>query len=288
MLEYTIPENPENPYRTGRHVKHDPQSRNFRVAMAADIQPQDWVRKVPIFDQGNLGSCTGNAAAGSIATNWNAGQGLTTVQTVLNGPKAIIDEAVAVDIYSKATALDDYKGTYPPIDTGSDGLSVAKVLKNAGVISEYQHGFGLADLEAALQTGPAIIGTNWYTNMFYPKNGVVTIGGQVEGGHEYCAVAINPLTQLITFANSWGTDWANEGYFQMSYSTVDRLLSEDGDVTVFRPVLGSAPVPPTPFPSTGTVQLDADIIALAQSRADRSKLSLDQWVNKRIRSYLHI
>ncbi len=263
MLQYTILENPDNPYRLGRNVKHDPRSRNFRLQPATTINSSYYARNVPIFDQGNLGSCTGNAAAGSIATNSLGQMGLTHVATTLGGPTALIDEAVAIDIYSQATQLDPYQDAYPPFDTGSDGLSVAKVLQRAGIIAEYTHGFGLSDLLSALQTGPAIVGTNWYSSMFNPTfSGLVNISANssIEGGHEYCAVGLDTSARQIRFANSWGDSWGDRGYFLIGYDTMDRLLNEDGDTTVFRPK-GLLPEPP-PLPACSWIQIMLRMLSL--------------------------
>ncbi len=53
--------------RLGRHVEHDARSRNFPAAVApiADVKH---VRHGKPFDQGDLGSCTGNAMAGALMT----------------------------------------------------------------------------------------------------------------------------------------------------------------------------------------------------------------------------
>lgn len=241
---YQIPEAPDNPFRLGRNVLHDVRSRQFRVPRAEVIESKNWERAVPIFDQGNLGSCTGNAAAGSAATGFAMASGLTVMPRSLGGDKLPITEDTAVAVYSRATAIDPFSGTWPPTDTGSNGVSVAKVLQEWGVIDEYRHAFGLQDLLSALQTGSAIMGSNWYSSMFSPVNGLVSINGYVAGGHEFTAVAVDTRLQLIRFANSWGSSWGDRGYFSMTYATVERLLAEDGDVTVFRP---KAPEPPLPL-----------------------------------------
>lgn len=103
-----------------------------------------------------MGSCTGNAAAGCLGTGQFWGQ---ATQQTLSAADATHDEGEAVKLYSAATALDQIKGTYPPDDTGSDGLSVAKACQNAGLISGYTHAFSLDALLSALSTQPVIVGT---------------------------------------------------------------------------------------------------------------------------------
>src|SRR5262245_14501855 len=57
-------DNPTDP-RLGRHVRHDPRSWNFAFGAVADTSRLASVRhesQIPTLDQGQLGSCTGNAA----------------------------------------------------------------------------------------------------------------------------------------------------------------------------------------------------------------------------------
>lgn len=250
-MEQLIPESPGNPQRLGRHINHDPRSREYPFALRdearAAVHSVKWMRRVPIFDQGDLGSCTGNAAAGWLVTDNQLRQGLIVI-----GADNDADEQDAVDIYSAATALDPWPGSYPPEDTGSDGLSVAKVLQSLGYIDSYSHGFAISDLQVALQSTPCLLGTNWYDGMFNPTSaGVVNVSGSVAGGHEYLCVGFDAgnlgWPAPYRFANSWGAGWGDAGYFYMSEATIIRLLGEDGDVTVPH-ALVVAPIPPEPPP----------------------------------------
>lgn len=242
MPTAVIPELPDLPHGLGRHVNHDERSRAFKIRRDVPINPVEWARRVPVFDQGQLGSCTGNAAAGWLATDNAVRQGLTEVGSG-SDPIAIIDEAVAIDIYAKATAIDPFDGAYPPDDTGSDGLSVTKVLQSMGLVDVYGHAFSLPDALAALQSGPVLFGTNWYDGMFTPHNGEVRVSGRVAGGHEYLCVGYDPARSVLRFVNSWGPDWGDDGYFVMTEATVNRLLSEDGDATAPHAVIVAPPDP---------------------------------------------
>jgi hypothetical protein len=177
----------ENVARLGRHVNHDPRSRQFAFdGSNVSLKTAKHQRYIPVLDQGDLGSCTGNAATGWLGTSvgWASIAALTPI---LSTTDVVQDEKFAVQLYSDATKADPYPGDYPPEDTGSDGLSVAKVLKARGLISGYTHTFSLDDALSALSTQPVIIGINWYESMFDPaSNGLVTISPRspVAGGHE--------------------------------------------------------------------------------------------------------
>lgn len=120
------------PYALGRNVRHDPRSLRYTLPVAGDIKSAAWTRHIPILDQGDLGSCTGNAGTGILGTDglW---QTLTTVA------QSKLDETYAAQLYSDATKVDDDPKNYPPTDTGSDGLSIAQVLKARRLISGYTH-----------------------------------------------------------------------------------------------------------------------------------------------------
>jgi hypothetical protein len=231
--------------RLGRHVRHDPRSWNFAFG-AADVSTLKSVRhksQIPTLNQVELGSCTGNASTKCLSYDpfWSESE----VKKVL-GSDATADEKYAVSVYSDATKLDPYPGAYPPKDTGSDGLSVAKVLKARGLISGYQHAFSLEALLTALAKQPVIVGTEWRQDMFKPAaDGKQKITGAVAGGHEYCLDELDVENKRIWMQNSWGDDWGVEGRAYFTWDDMKTLLGASGDCTIFAP-LGSPPPPPPP------------------------------------------
>lgn len=203
--------------RLGRHVRHDPRSWGFPAPMAGEIASTRHERMVPIFDQGSLGSCCGNAAVGCVSTAPYGRRG---------------DEAEAVAIYSEATHLDRVRGIYPPDDTGSSGLAVMKAMKNRGWIAGYSHAFGLDHVLRALVLRPGICGLAWREGMDEPdKNGKVAYAGAVRGGHEVEMVGLDANAHLVWFANSWGEGWGLAGFFSMSWADLKRALADHGDAT---------------------------------------------------------
>lgn len=219
--------------RLGRHVEHDPRSRDYAYeATAGALVAVEHTRHGSIFDQGQLGSCTGNAACGARNT-----------EPLWNSDDHVIAEAGAVDVYSLATRLDGTRdGYYPPTDTGSTGLAVAKAMKQEGMIGSYQHAFDMAAALTALQHGPVITGVAWYEGFDNPDaNGLVKIAGQIRGGHEIVARGYEPgqaadgSDALIKLDNSWGTSWGLNGSFFWTVATWQKLLNQQGDVTILNP-----------------------------------------------------
>lgn len=63
-----IEEVPVEGRRLGRHVKHDPRSLAYQVVADGTAVTVRWDRLIPVLDQGQVGSCTGNAAVGHLGT----------------------------------------------------------------------------------------------------------------------------------------------------------------------------------------------------------------------------
>lgn len=234
--------------RLGRHVNHDPRSRAYAVApTATTLSAVRHSAFIDVLDQGQLGSCTGNAGVG-------AAYRAPFAKLAQVWPLYQPDEDGAVALYSAATKADAYAGTYPPTDTGSDGLSVAKALKAAGIISGYLHAFTLQSALLQLMATPLITGITWYNSMFSPgSDGLLTFDETtgVAGGHELCVDEYVPATvghgALVGGPNSWGTSWGDGGRWYLNVNDWGDLLADDGDVTAFVPATQPAPTP-TPAP----------------------------------------
>lgn len=237
--------------RLGRHVEHDDRSRTFAFQAPAKLagqhlQPVRHQRFIPVLDQGDLGSCTGNAGEG-VAGTGPLFQAITATTAARPGPDATADEAQAVALYSAATQLDGIPGAYLPDDTGSTGLAVAKAMVKAGLIAGYQHTFTLVDALTALQMLPLIVGMNWYTSFDQPgPDGVVTLakGATVRGGHELVADELDVDRRLVGFTNSWSAGWGPiGGRFYLGWADFERLLGEQADVTIPVPLTQQPPQP---------------------------------------------
>jgi hypothetical protein len=143
-----------------------------------------------------------------------------------------LTERDAVKIYALGTRLDNAPGSYPPDDTGSSGIAVAKAGVQLAYFTGYKHAFGFAHFCASLQLQPVIVGTTWHNGMFKPnKKGFIRPIGAVAGGHEYLAPGIDYSTQMLTFLNSWSDQWGMGGRFHMTFADFQTLLADQGDVT---------------------------------------------------------
>ncbi len=223
--------------RLGRHIDHE--ARRNAVPFSGELVPivsTTWARQIPILDQGDVGSCTANAAVGAIGTLPDFAA-LPTTHPVLN-------ESEALTLYSaEEVLLGD--GPYPPNDDGGTGPAIAQVCQSAGLISNFNHFTDINSTLQALMVGPVIVGINWYTSFDTPDaNGLVAIapGATVRGGHEVLMRVVDVENQLLGLDNSWGTAFGVNGSFSMSIATYTTLLAQGGDTTAFVP-LGPGPAP---------------------------------------------
>lgn len=271
-----LPE-PGGPYRLGRHVEHDPRSLAYAhgVLPKSAIKSVEWTRRIPILDQGNLGSCTGNAGTGLLGTD-SAGRTASTKVTITPAGAAAshgvfvagtydLDEAFAVWLYKLATILDGVSGTYPPDDTGSTGIGVAKALKALGLAGSYTHAFSIAALNSAVQYGGVLIGIVWPQSAFDTANDgriLVDKTSPIAGGHELELCKYDAAAGEYWVPNSWNTTWGDKGWGYFTAADLAWLLSQQGDVTV--PSLTGSPAP-TPGPAAPS---GAQVAASVRSALD--------------------
>lgn len=186
-----------------------------------------WLRHTPAFDQGQIGSCTGNAAAGCLDTD------------PLFNPAHVYEEADAVNFYSQATHFNGTGNFYPPNDTGSSGPASAQALEQDKLISSYTHTIDLETTLGGLMSGPGSLGVPWMTSFDTPLptgECALTAGATVRGGHEIEAFRVDTENQRVWIWNSWGPTFGINGSFWFSYATLTALFAQSADCTFFTKV----------------------------------------------------
>lgn len=223
--------------RLGRHVEHDERSKLPKhTFLEREAKPKHktthWTSQAPPLDQGQLGSCTGNATAQWLNTDFATG---ARARTSASG---FLTEEDALKIYEGATRLDHFPGQYPPEDTGSTGNAAAKAAVKLGWLNSYGWLFSFTSVQAAIEKTPLSSGTLWTNSMFDPVNGLVKVGkltdSNIAGGHQYLMSGIDWNEDVFEFRQSWG-DWPGSkpgGYFAISFNDFQSLLEADGDITV--------------------------------------------------------
>lgn len=272
-----IPEHKVEGKPLGRHIRHDSRSLNFLVEPDGTTATVRWTRELGVLNQGNTGSCTGQAATGALGT-------APDYAALSSSQQSALGEPFALNLYSAAEKIDGGAGL-PTEDNGSSGLSVAKAAKAQGLISGYLHITSLAAAKTAIQTGTFLVGSNWYTGMDTPDpQGLVVATGTVRGGHEYECLGYTEATDTWEFENSWGPTFGVGGRFFYTSATFTKLLGEQGDATVLQP-LGAAPFPPTPVPvpvATSVVVDDPSLVAKIDQLATKDKMDPRVYLAQRL------
>lgn len=201
-----------------------------------------------VYDQGQLGSCTGNSIAGAIEFE-RSKQGLTDFvpsrlfiyynervmeHTVNSDSGAQIRDGIKV--VAKLGAPPETEWPYditkfadkPPANVFSDAM------KNR--VTSYQRvSRVLNQFKGCLASGyPFVMGFTVYDSFEsaqVAKTGVLNMpqpGESVAGGHAVLAVGYDDNSQRFIIRNSWGPDWGMKGYFTMPYQyLMESNLSDD-------------------------------------------------------------
>jgi hypothetical protein len=119
----------------------------------------------------------------------------------------------------------------PNAEDGSDVRSAGKALRNRQRVAAYAFAASIDEAcQWVLQHGPVIMGTDWTNDMFNPDaQGFVKPSGGVAGGHCYVLLGYDPDTAVLTFLNSWGSGWAENGRFHMHKADAVTLFKNKGE-----------------------------------------------------------
>jgi len=200
-----------------------------------------------IEDQGNLGSCTGNAIAGAIELlDKRAGKNLDVSRLYIYYYERLFEGTVNYD--SGAYIRDGMRAVYnygaptenlwpyditkfrtqPSQQAITDGAKRKVTLYQA--VANHQ-----GCLDALANGYPVVIGFSVYSSfesatvartgiMPYPN----TSREQLLGGHAVLLVGYDKTRQVYIVRNSWGTSWGDRGYFYMPFQVIQNTqMSSD-------------------------------------------------------------
>lgn len=215
-----------------------PDQRDFRfverpVGLPAEVDLRSQLP--PVYDQGQLGSCTANAIAVHLDFNRQK-QGedfITPSRLFVYYNERVIEKSVESD--AGATIRDSVKAivkygaprehAWPYKVTKFAEKPPETAFKQAvkyEAVSYYKLGRSLSALQNCLALGfPFVIGFTVYDSFYdIGADGLMKIPGgseAVQGGHAVCVVGYKPINGKLHFIvrNSWGRDWADKGYFYM-------------------------------------------------------------------------
>jgi len=223
----------------------------------------------PVYDQGTLGSCTGQAIAGAIeyclikqaempdfspsrlfiyynerelegTINEDAGAMIRDGIKVVN-KFGVCPEPMWPYNISKFTMR-------PPVECYQAALK-DRVVEYARVPQ------GLMSLKMCLASGfPIVFGITIYSSFesdVVAKTGVVPMPSSNEeclGGHAVLCVGYNDTTKKFIVRNSWGAGWGRHGYFTLPYAFMTnphlssdfwaiKLMGADVSVKIEKPVI---------------------------------------------------
>ncbi len=216
-----------------------------------DLRPQC----SPVFDQGKIGSCTGNSLAGAleflqlkelkdrspdvkdpqvlipgkfacfsrlfIYYNERALEGQTDLDrgaALRDGVKSLVQWGACRESLCKYTAAQVFKK--PLASAYKDALPHR--------ITQYLRLEGLEDVRQCLAQGyPVSFGFSVFESFETPqvmKTGIMPMPDPSErfmGGHAVLAVGYDDESRHLIVRNSWGDKWGQKGYFMMPYGVIE-------------------------------------------------------------------
>jgi C1A family cysteine protease len=216
-----------------------------KLPPSVDLRPQC----PPVYDQGQLGSCTGNAIAGAIQFNQmkeNLKPVFAPSRLFIYYNERAMEGTVATDsgaqirdgIKSVATIGAPPETMWPYDITKFANKPPASDYTAAGKhkVVLYQRLVQTASqMKGCLASGyPFVFGFTVYESFEGPdvaQSGVVPMPSpkeQVVGGHAVMAVGYDDSQTRLIVRNSWGDGWGMKGYFTIPYAYItDSNLADD-------------------------------------------------------------
>lgn len=193
----------------------------------------------PVYNQGNLGSCTGNAIAGALEFERLRQKLPNTIpsrlfiyynERVMEGTVNSDSGAMIRDGIKSVATLGACSEDLWPYDIAQFTVRPSGAAYQVALLDrvlKYQRVAQMPDnggLRASLSAGfPVVFGFSVYSRFesaAVAQSGMVPMPGSTErllGGHAVVAVGYDDKLRLVTVRNSWGDTWGDKGYCYMPY-----------------------------------------------------------------------
>ena len=203
----------------------------------------------PVYQQGQLGSCTANAISGNIEfllKKQNKQEVFTPSRlfiyfnerdmegTVMSDAGAMIRDGIK-SVNSLGVCKEDPTWPYRierfadrPTEQAYDEAKLYEVLQYQRI-----NNMSLRQMKGCLAEGyPFVFGFAVYDSFFETKSdGTVRMpdtNEQLQGGHAVLAVGYDDNKETFIVRNSWGPEWADKGYCYMPYEYLNNInLTDD-------------------------------------------------------------
>jgi C1A family cysteine protease len=206
-----------------------------QLPSSVDLRPQC----PPVYDQGQLGSCTANGIGGAIQfeqMKQQAASIFTPSRLFIYYNERVIEHTVSSDSgaqirdgiksVAKQGACPETLWPYVIANFAQKPPAAAYTSALQSKVKLYQRvAQTLAQMQGCLASGyPFVFGFTVYESFesqAVAQSGVVPMpaaGEQVLGGHCVVAVGYDDSQQRFIMRNSWGTSWGQQGYFTMPYA----------------------------------------------------------------------
>lgn len=232
-----IPDLPDH-----RDFKFKAQIVKTALPKAVDLRPG----MPPIYDQGELGSCTGNGIAAQFDYIYNKEHKsfINPSRLFIYYNERVIEGSVSEDagamirdgIKSVASTGVCKESTWPyDITKFADKPSAVAYQEALGfTIKKYERINSVTQCKQALAQGlPVVFGFSVYESFEsdkVAKTGIVSKPRKSErllGGHCVDQVGYDDTKKWFICRNSWGTGWGDKGYFYMPYTYFTSALTDD-------------------------------------------------------------
>ena len=197
----------------------------------------------PILDQGNLGSCTGQALCGLVSYSKN---GLLGSPLFLYYNERMLDGSIPYDagatLYSGIKSLQTHgicqEKQWPYIISKYAVKPPPSCYKNAlkhNALQVKNIYNDINSMKACLDSGfPFVFGFQVYSSFessYVAKTGMVPMPNtkieRLQGGHAVVCCGYDDTKQVWIVRNSWGTSWGDKGYCYFPYNYLTSNLCSD-------------------------------------------------------------